>query len=159
MQPNDRPAFLEIVIGFAELTGKQLSAPALELYWNAMQSWTVEDFRRAANTLVQTAEFMPTPKDFNDLRKAALPTAGEAWAAVLTHLRGAYRSGGLSPTIDRAAEACGGYRALAMMDANQLPWQERRFSEHYADLEDRAEARAALPRAEAARLMQRIFHQ
>ena len=134
MQPQDRRPFLEVVIGFAELKGKQLSAPALELYWNSMQDWTIEEFRAAANVLVRTCQFMPTPKDFADHRKAGQPTKGEAWSAVLDHLKGGYRSGGLSPQIDRAVRAIGGYRTLAMMPADQLPWQERRFAEHFEDM-------------------------
>ena len=85
MQPSDRKAFLEVVVGFAELKGKQLSAPALELYWNAMQGWTIEDFRKAAAHLLQTCEFMPTPKDFNDLKKAAM---GASPAVTATPLSG-----------------------------------------------------------------------
>lgn len=141
MLPADRRAFLEVVIGFAELKGKQLSAPALELYWNAMQDWSIDEFRAAANTLIRTCEFMPTPKDFNDLRKSSEPTKGEAWARVLSHLKGGYRSGGIAPGIDRAVRALGGYRALAMMPADQLPWQEKRFAEHYEDMAEAEEKR------------------
>lgn len=141
MHPNDRRAFLEVVIGFAELKGKQLSPPALELYWNAMQDWTIEDFRSAANTLIRTSQFMPTPKEFNDLRKAALPTKGEAWGMVLDHLKGGYRQGGLIPAIDQAVKALGGYRTLAMMPIDQLSWHEKRFAEHYGDVSDVADKR------------------
>jgi hypothetical protein len=141
MRPEDRKSFLEVVIGFAELKGKQLSAPGLELYWNAMQDWTIEEFRQAANTLIRTCEFMPTPKEFNDLRKAALPTKGEAWGMVLDHLKGGYRTRGLMPAIDRAVRALGGYRALATMPVDQLPWQERRFAEHYDDMAEADERR------------------
>lgn len=141
MQAQDRRAFLEVVIGFAELKGKQLSGPALELYWNSMQDWTIEDFRAAANTLVRTCQFMPTPKEFNDLRRSALPTKGEAWAMVLSHLHGGYRDGGLIPAIDRAIRALGGYRNLAMMPIDQLHWQEKRFAEHYEDMAEAEERR------------------
>jgi hypothetical protein len=141
MQAQDRRAFLEVVVGFAELKGKQLSGPALELYWNAMQDWTIEEFRAAANTLIRTCQFMPTPKEFSDLRKAALPTKGEAWGMVLDHLKGGYRNGGLMPAIDRAVRALGGYRALAMLPVDQLSWQEKRFAEHYGDMAEAEEKR------------------
>jgi len=152
MKPEDRSGFIEVVIGLAELKGKQLSAPALELYWRAMQDWRVEDFRQAAQQLLRTCEFMPTPKDFEDLRKAGSLTAGEAWAAVLEHIKGGYRSGGLNPETDQAVRALGGYRALAMMDLDQLPWQERRFAEHYDGMTEVAETRAALPHIAGPRL-------
>jgi hypothetical protein len=156
MQAHDRRAFLEVVIGFAELKGKQLSAPALELFWNSMQDWTIEEFRTAANILVRTAEFMPTPKDFHDLRKAAHPTAGEAWAAVLRYLpwSGSYLPGdetpkpdGLTPEVEKAVRALGGYRALAMMPSKELTWMERRFADHYADILDAKDRRGEPPPA------------
>ena len=48
MRPNDRQKFAAIVTGFAELKGKALSAAALDLYWAAMQQWSIEDFTAAA---------------------------------------------------------------------------------------------------------------
>jgi hypothetical protein len=146
MRKDDRQKFAEIVVGFAELKGKQLSAPAIELFWNAMQSWSIEEFTAAANHLVATCEFMPTPKDFFDLRKASRPTAGEAWARVLEHCRrGDYRRGeGISPAIDKAARALGGYRAIAMLPVEQLQFLERRFASHYGEIADVEEARDGL---------------
>lgn len=143
----DRGKFLEIVIGFAELKGKSLSAPALELFWNAMQDWRIEDFQAAANQLIKSCPWMPTPKEFEDLRKkAGRLSAGEAWADVLCLVRsGAYRAGGLSLLIDAAVAALGGYQAIAMHDEAALHFLERRFAEHFAALEDRADIREALP--------------
>lgn len=145
MTPNDRQKFAAIITGFAELKGKSLSRAALDLYWHAMQDWSIADFETAAAILLRKCQFMPMPKDFDDLRSAARPTAGEAWAAVLQHLKGGYRTGGLSPEIDRAVAALGGYRTLAMMPVDQLPWQAKRFAEAFAEVQDVAEARAALP--------------
>jgi len=51
MTPADRKPFLETIVGFAELRGKQLSAPAIELYWRSMQDWNLNDFRAAAAQL------------------------------------------------------------------------------------------------------------
>lgn len=158
MRREDRQVFVETLIGFAELKGRQLSAPALELFWNAMQDWTIEEFRAAANHLLRTCEFMPTPKDFYDLRRAERPTAGDAWAKVLDHLKGGYRNGaGLTPEIDRAVRAMGGYRALAMMPVDQLPWQAKRFADAYADVGTVLEAQSALaPPANVVSLLERV---
>ena len=106
MTPDDRRPCLEIVIGFAELKGKKLSTPALELYWTAMQAWDLQDFRAAANHLLKTCEFMPTPKDFEDLRKAGRMKAGEAWAFVLDRVRkGASHWEGMRPNLNARFEA------------------------------------------------------
>lgn len=154
MRSEDRKAFLDVVIGFAELKGKQLSAPALELYWNAMQHWSLTDFRMAAQQLLRTCAFMPTPKDFEDLLKAGRVTVGEAWDAVLQHCKGAYRDGaGLDSggPIDRAVAALGGYRAVAFHDSEKLHFLERQFADRFAELEDVLENRDALPNLEDTR--------
>jgi len=146
MRKDDRVAFVEIVVGFAELKGKQLSAPSIELFWNAMQDWPIEEFQAAANVLIRTCAYMPTPKDFEDLRKAGRPTAGEAWAQVLAHCKhGRYRLGeGLSPAIDKAVRALGGYAAIGMQPVDQLQFIERRFAQHYGDIAEAEETRNAL---------------
>jgi hypothetical protein len=144
MKNADRKKFAEIILGFAELKGKQLSAPAIELYWNAMQPWSIEEFQGAANVLIRRCEFMPTPKDFEDLRRAELPTAGEAWARVLAAVRSSSYAEGVDPQIDRAVAACGGYRAIGQLTDDGLPFMERRFSEHYESMSDATEVREAL---------------
>jgi hypothetical protein len=144
MKPADRKAFLEIVIGFAELKGKPLSAPALELYWRAMQDWDIANFRAAAEQLLRSCEFMPTPKDFEDLRKAARMSSGEAWALVLDSIRG-YGELPNDPALHAAVRALGGIRALGMLDSDQMPFLERRFAEHYEQIGERTEVRQALP--------------
>ena len=149
MQPTDRKAFLEIVIGFAELKGKALSAPAIELYWNAMQAWSIEDFRAAANHLVGTCQFMPTPKDFEDLKRAGNPTAAEAWAAARKALQwtvnGYVEKPGTDPLVALALRSIGGANALAMCDEDKLHFLERRFSQVYESLADSNAIREALP--------------
>ena len=152
MTPQDRNAFLEVVIGFAELKGKQLSAPALELYWNAMRDWPLDEFKAAAQQLLRSCEFMPTPKDFEDLRRTLeTSTTAEAWdqaqrfARSLYHPTG-YRQGAMgNPAIDLAVQSLGGYPAIAMCDTDKLHFLERRFAERYAEQVDVQAARGVLP--------------
>lgn len=155
MRPDDRKAFLEIVIGFAELKGKQLSAPALELFWNAMQHWSIEDFRAAANHLVGTCQFMPTPKDFEDLRRAQRPSADEAWLKARKSLQwtvnGYVERPGIDPLVAKALRSIGGANALAMCDEDKLHFLERRFVQVYESLQDSNDTRAALPQIAAPR--------
>jgi hypothetical protein len=158
MTPEDRKTFLEIVVGFAELKGKQLSAPALELYWRSLQHWPIDAFRAAAEQLVRSCEFMPTPKDFEDLRKAGRRTAGEAWAIVLDYARrGFIRWDSGPPSVDgsvsepddellrRAVRAIGGFQAVAMSPTDKTPFLERRFCEHYEAMQDADDVREAVP--------------
>lgn len=148
MKPNDRPKFLEIVIGFAELKGKALSAPALELYWRSMQGWTITEFAAAAEQLLRTGDFMPVPKDFEDLRKAGRMTAGEAFAVareVARQSRPHSTSTSGDGRIDAAAAACGGYFAMGQQETEKIGFLERRFAEHYDAISDAEDTREAVP--------------
>lgn len=149
MTKADRKPFLEIILGFAELKGKALSAPAMELYWASMQAWSLADFQIAANHLLKTCTFMPTPKDFNDLRLAGRDTAAEAWIkarqSLAWGLHGYTEKPGIDPLISKALRAIGGANVLAMTDEDELPFLERRFIEHYTDISDAEDVREALP--------------
>ena len=146
MKPEDYDSFVEVVTGFAELKGKQLSAPAIELYWRAMQHWPIDEFRRAAEHLIKTCEWFPVPKHFEDLRKESRATASEAWARVMSHCEEFWRSG--NGCGDRQADTVvrmlGGYATIALMPRDKLTFIERRFCEHYQQLEDAVATREAL---------------
>lgn len=149
MTPTDRQAFIEVIIGFAEIKGRALSAPALELYWRSLQNWPLDAFRAAAEQLVRTCKFMPGPDDFENLRKAGRATAGEAWAEVLAHVRaGRYVGRGVvvSELIDRAVAAIGGYSAVGMSDTDKTHFLEKRFNEAFEQLQDAEDVREAVPR-------------
>lgn len=151
MQPHDRKAFLEVVIGLAELKGKQLSAPALELYWRAMQDWTIEEFRSAASHLVRTCEFMPAPKDFEDLRKSITrPTAADAWFT---------RGTSPDPIANAAMRIAAQGRYVGHIPLDELPFVQRRFVQVYEELADRAEAEAALPQLAGPTSLTEIGHE
>ena len=152
MTPDDRKAFAEVVIGFAELKGRKLSSASIELYWRSLQHWPIAAFRSAAEQLIRTCEFMPGPKDFEDLRKAGRPTPGEAWERARRASGTAIQCGRITQNgtcgdelIDRAARAIGGYGVIAMTDTDKLPFLERRFAEHYDTIRDADDTREAVP--------------
>ena len=147
MTPQDREPFAKILLGFAELKGRKLSAPAVELFWQAMQGWTIAEFSAAAQELLRRCEFFPTPYDFEQLRKAGRPTSGEAFATAVAYVRhGAYRNGPhADETIERAVAALGGWRVIAISDEDGLRYLERRFAEHYEAIGDAQATRERLP--------------
>lgn len=147
MQPTDRTEFVRILTGLATIkpNGK-LTPEALDLWWNAMQHWGIDDFRSAASHLISSVEFMPSPFHFEQLRQAGRMTAGEAWGRVVAHARaGRYRTESLAADIERGVQAIGGWRAIAMSDESQLPFIERRFAEHFDAIRDAHDVRAAVP--------------
>lgn len=149
MNANDREPFLEIVLGFAELKGKTLSAPALALYWNAMQAWSLADFQAAANELLRTFDFMPLPKDFEDLRKAGRETAGEVFAGIGRYIKyspfGYVVAEDTPRAIAAAIRAMGGADAYAMCEVEKLPFLEKRFCQHYEEIIEHEETRQSVP--------------
>lgn len=154
MLESDYDAFCEVVVGFAELKGKALSPAAIKLYWSAMKSWDIADFRLAAEQLLMTCTFMPTPKDFEDLRKASRPLAAEAWARVYEFACRDWRPSGQhlrDPSVEfdeitlRTVATIGGFRAIAMGDSNSNQFIAKRFAENYDSLQDAQETREALP--------------
>lgn len=141
MTLDDFDEFSKVVMGFAELKGKKLSPPAIKLYFRAMQHWSLDEFKLAAEQLLRTSTFMPTPKEFEDLRKAGDLTAGEAWELVKS---GAMLEVG-SRTY-RAAQIVGGQYYIRHADTERdLPFIERRFLQAFADLEKVDPVREALP--------------
>lgn len=147
MTNDDFDEFSKVVVAFAELKGKELSTPAQKLYFRALKHWSLSEVKRAAEHLLRTCEFMPTPKQFEDLRRAGEPVAAEAWTAALAACVN-WRKPEALPTgrIARAAAAVGGFRAIAMADAERdLPFVQKRFLEAYNDLTDVEPVRQALP--------------
>lgn len=149
MKQTDKAEFAKIVLAFAELKGKALSLPAVELYWVAMQGWSLEDFKAAATRLLQTAQFMPTPFDFNQLRLAGRLTAGEAWSQAVEWVRaGTYTAPAKTQNavfIDRVVQAMGGWQVIAQCAEDKLTFLEKRFAEHYQDMLAATDTREALP--------------
>jgi hypothetical protein len=152
VQPTDRNEFAAILNGLA-LTkpgSAKLLPEALSLWWNAMQDWSLPEFRAAANHLARSVEFMPSPYHFEQLRKAGRSTPGEAFERARQIVRRlfpreyhSHQSG--DPRLDAAIRACGGYEALAMCTTENIGFFERRFAEHYEAVGDAEEVRGALP--------------
>lgn len=147
MQATDKPDFLKVMNGMAAMRKAPLIPEVLDLWWACVADWNLEDFKAAAVQVLKTSTFMPTPKDFEDLRKAGRETAGEAWAnAVSWAASGAYRDCEMGdPITDKAVRALGGYKAIAMCDEDKLHFLERRFAEHFESIQDATDTRAAVP--------------
>lgn len=147
MTEADRPHFVETLVAFAEIKGRKLSLPQVELYWRSMREWPIEAFDMAAEHLLKTSQYFPDPYAFEQLRKSTRATAGEAWKLALEHASSSrYRYGDLGvELIDDCVHMLGGYVAIAMCDVDRVHFLERRFSEHFETKQDAVETRAALP--------------
>lgn len=146
MRPTDRPEFLRTLNGLAAIKSKELTPEALDLWWSAMSDWSIDEFKSAASHLVTACQFMPTPYDFQQLRRAGEPTPHEAWEKALSNCT-SWRDGEsyAGPFIDRVVRMIGGYRAIAMADERELPFIQRRFMEAYETQCEVQPIRDALP--------------
>jgi hypothetical protein len=147
MTDADKPGFVAALAELASLkAGAKLTVEQYGAWWNAMRGvWTLDDFRDACARLSREVEFMPNPFHFEQLRKAARLTSGEAWALV----RQAARVGApcpADPDIAAAVLALGGMRAIGMTHSDQMPFLERRFAEHYESIADSENIREEMPR-------------
>jgi hypothetical protein len=148
MQPADRIEFVKVLNGLAALKpGGKLTPESIDLYWRAMQDWSIDEFATAAVHLLKHHPYptVPLPADFERLRNAGEPTAAEAWTIVL--------SGTPLPPggrMWRAAESVGGQYAIRHADFEySLPHMQRRFLEAYADMTKVDPVREALPQVAA----------
>jgi hypothetical protein len=142
MQPSDRAEFLRTLNGLAAIKGKELTGEAIALWWAAMTRWTIEDFKSAASHLVSACQFMPTPFDFEQLKRAGESTPSEAWAVVLAGEK-------LEGRALRAANLIGGQYAIRHTHVDQLPFLAKRFREAYEELADVERTREELPQIAA----------
>lgn len=144
MQQTDFQRFKALMNGIAKLYERELDGPVLDAYWVALRDWDLGDFEASAGQLMRTSKFMPRPADFEELRRAGRLTAGEAWA----NARACWRSGGSGTgdsLTDRVVRMLGGYRSMGLTATDQMAFLERRFAEHYAQLQEVEEVREAVP--------------
>lgn len=149
MRDEEKPEFVKILMGLAAIKpgGGMLTKESYEIWWSAMRGWDLSDFRAAASHLASTVEFMPSPYQFNQLKKAEEFTDGEAWAIALRACRD-WRNPDKLPTgrIAAAIRSIGGWKSLAMADSEKdNPHLERRFKKAYEEIGEVEAIRVALP--------------
>jgi hypothetical protein len=155
MQATDKPDFLKVLNGMAAMRKATLIPEVLDLWWGCMADWSIEDFKAAAIQVLKTSTFMPTPKDFEDLRKAGRETAGEVFASIKQWLQYTPNGYTLKPktphAIAASIRAMGGPNAYAMCQEDKLPFLERRFCDHYEHISEAGDIRDGLPQIAQAR--------
>lgn len=149
MQPTDKIEFVKVMNGIAAIKRVPLTQEALELWWGCMAAWPIDDFKAAAFEVLKRTDFMPSPKDFEDLRKAGREGAGEAWITARQHLvwglHGYTLSDRCPELIARAVRAVGGANVIAMCDEDKLTFLEKRFVEHFDTMQESEDTREAVP--------------
>ncbi len=121
MDSGDRPEFVRVLNGLAAIKRVDLTKDVYELWWQSLKDWPINDFKDAAGYLLLNCKFMPTPYDFEQLRKKGEVSAHEAWAMALQHAEGAWRQGVLGDALtDRVVAAQGGYSVIALTHKDKV---------------------------------------
>lgn len=144
MQSAEFERFRDLMRGMGRVFGSEPDALVLDIYWLALRDWTLPEFESATALLMASAQFMPRPADYAQMRRAAEPTAAEAWAKVLAKVRtmSRYELVKIDPRIDAVVAQLGGYGTLMSMTTDQTPWIAKRFSELWSDAATAESARA-----------------
>jgi hypothetical protein len=155
MNATDKQEFARILTGLSLIKpGKELTKDALAIYFAALEDWSIEDFKAAANHLAKTCEFMPNPYHFEQLRKKNESTKHEAWEAAFERIK----RGGNHPDdkISKAIRQVGGYYQLGMTPLDQMPFVAKRFQDAYESIGE-CESVPLLTKSEASHTMRALL--
>jgi hypothetical protein len=84
MQDNEKPKFFELMAGLSEIFDKSVSAVALNLYWQSLREYSLEDVTRAANNIVKSHKYSTFPKPAEFIEFINPPVGAEMKAELMT---------------------------------------------------------------------------
>lgn len=137
MKTNERSAFIDLILGTAELYEKTPGDAALELYWNALEDLELQQIEFAIGRHLRDPDkgrFMPKPADI----RSCIPGAGKrtsiiAWAEVERAIfkYGIYRTVQFVDGVTNAVlKDMGAWEWICSQDLEQ-PWTQKEFERRY----------------------------
>lgn len=140
MTPADKPEFLRVMNGMGAVFSSPLTPEALDVWWRSFGTWSFAQFSEAASAAVTRCKFMPRPADLHEIKRAALPSGGEAWEIA---------GRGIDERADRALSIATQGRYFGHIPYDEHPWIQKRFLEVYEDLADVYHSRSIAPQLAA----------
>lgn len=138
MTEDQKPAFLEMLVGVAEYYERQLTETTIKIYWHGLQKHDLSAVKRAFFNHTQKPEngqFMPKVADINAmLEGTSIDGAYIAWTKVDEAVR---RAGVWSdvafddPIIHRVIMEMGGWIHLCGKKENEWPFIAKEFETRY----------------------------
>ena len=139
METRDLPLFTQMLHRIAALFDKSLSQPWVEIYWESLQRFDIQDIRRAFSAHVQnpdTGQFLPKPADVVRFLEGSSQTQSlQAWTKVVDTIRnvGGYTSVAFDdPLIHAVIRDMGGWTKLCEVTVQELPFCAKDFQARYA---------------------------
>ena len=135
MVRSEDKQFIGLMKGLAEVfdSGNTISVLRVEIYWRALESYTLEQVNRAISELIKTRVFPSLPKPAEII--AAIEGNVEdraltSWLEVLNAVKhiGTYQSVKFSnPVIHSVIEGMDGWLALGNTPNKELKWKQKEF--------------------------------
>lgn len=126
---------------------KEFDKQQIEVWYQMLGEYTVEDFSRAIQELVKTEEYMPSiahiTKQIAKTKLAMVPNAEDEWKEVIrtVHAYGSYREEealeSLKPYTAKIVNYIGYFRICTSTQEEQT-WNKKEFIEEYNSLKDKA---------------------
>lgn len=146
MQPNDFPAFRELLAGVHDFYTKDLSEFALSVWWEALKPFDYQAVSQAMSrhiTNPDTGQYMPKPADVVRLFGGRTQDrALMAWAKVDRAVRsvGTYESVAFDdPLIHRVIHEMGGWVGIGQKSEDEWPFVAKEFENRYRSYAMRGE--------------------
>jgi hypothetical protein len=134
-EETDKSRFKIILLGLAELYGKEPSDTTLDLYYNALSDLEYEDILRVANILARTSKFFPKPVEF---REHIVPDLDTEVSLALDKVEKAFYGAGVyqtvifdDPVIHKVIESLGGWVAYCEQPEKDVTWWKKDFAKLY----------------------------
>ena len=138
MTAEDKRAFWTLVKGVHSFYSQDVSEFAAQVWWNAMQGYSIDQVRRAFDKHAadpKSGQFMPKPADLiRVLDGTQDDRAALAWSKVLSAIQrvGAYATVVFDEgAIHAAIEDLGGWPKACATKFEELPFVEKRFCAAY----------------------------
>lgn len=138
MQTQDIQKFTMLMAGIGELYGKTISSHLIDIYWQVLRKYELDDVQNAFQGHVKNpdcGQFFPKPADIirfiegNGESKALLAWAKTEKAVIQV---GRYQSVVFDdPLIHAVIEDMGGWVKLCAMKSDQLPFVANEFQKRY----------------------------
>lgn len=84
MNENEKVQFIEILTGLGEIYEKKMSTVVLEIYWEALREYPLDDIKRATNNIVRTHKYATFPKPAEFIEYIDPPQDAESKAELMT---------------------------------------------------------------------------
>lgn len=146
MQQPDRKRFAMQMAALGEYYGAALSAGLIEMYWQGLQSYSIDDFERAVAQHMRNPENGQFRPKISDLVKLIEGSTTERAAVAWSKVRHAVRSVGPyqtlvfdDPLIHVCIENMGGFGLLCNVETDEMPFRQQEFEKQYRSYAARGE--------------------